>query len=160
MLTTDDASVRRARAITETVSKLLEEHGVPGELTLTGGSSLPGLVTKGDIDLHLRVRRADFDRAVARLDAVAGAAHPEIWTSTFATFERTEEPSVGIAVTVSGCEHDIRFTSGWAHLRENPHAREAYNALKLTADYEGAKSRFFDTISHAATPDAGHPDGR
>jgi hypothetical protein len=150
MLTTDESSVERARAIAEVVRGLLRAHGVAGELTLTGGSSLPGLLTKGDIDLHLRVSAADFADVVERLRGVADAAHPEIWTDTFATFERIQEPIVGIAVTVVGSEHDTRFTSGWAHLAEHADAREEYNALKRRVEYEAEKSRFFDTISAAS----------
>ena len=147
MFTTDEASVERAQGIAKVVSDLLEEQGVTGELRLTGGSSLPGLVTKGDIDLHLRVAAERFEDVVERLRGVADAAHPEIWTATFATFERTEEPSVGIAVTVIGCEHDTRFTTGWAHLAGDANARSEYNALKRTSQYDDAKSRFFDRIS-------------
>ena len=36
----------------------------PHELELTGGSSVPGALTMGDVDLHLRVDRSDFDRLV------------------------------------------------------------------------------------------------
>lgn len=158
MLITDEALVRRARMIAGDVADLLREHGVAGELTLTGGSSLPGLLTKGDIDLHLRVSDADFPQAVERLRDVAAAAHPEIWTGSFATFERAEEPAVGIAVTVIGSEHDVRFTSAWAHLAEDSAAREEYNALKRSAPYEAAKSRFFDRISGASANDAGDGD--
>lgn len=147
MFVTDAASVFRADAIAAAVRALLAAHAVPGELSLTGGSSLPGLLTKGDIDLHLRVRADRFESAVERLRAVAGAVHPEIWTRTFATFERTDEPAVGIAVTVIGCGHDIRFTSGWARLAEDPDARDEYNALKRAEEYEDAKSEFFDRIS-------------
>ncbi|MET0315880.1 MAG: hypothetical protein ABW188_03570, partial [Rhodococcus fascians] len=67
--------------------------------------------------------------------------------------ERTEGPAVGIAVTAVGCEHDIRFTSGWAHLAQDSAAREEYNALKRSVDYEVAKSRFFDEISGDSATD-------
>lgn len=150
MRTTDEASVRRARSIADAMRKLLEEHAVPGELALTGGSSLPGLATKGDVDLHLRVSPSDFASAVTRLGEVADAARPEIWTRTFATFERADEPVVGIAVTVIGSEHDIRFTRGWAYLAEHADTRAEYNALKGDGDHEAAKSRFFDRLSTAA----------
>jgi GrpB-like predicted nucleotidyltransferase (UPF0157 family) len=147
VITTDHLSVERARAIAAEARDLLAEHGVPGELVLTGGSSLPGLVTKGDIDLHLRVRSAEFAAAVERLQTVARIAHPEIWTPSFATFERVEPPVVGIAVTVRGSEHDVRFTTAWERLAGDGAAREEYNALKQAEDYEAAKSSFFDRIS-------------
>ena len=36
-------------------SRRLAELGVPGELVLVGGCSVPGALTRGDVDLHLRV---------------------------------------------------------------------------------------------------------
>jgi hypothetical protein len=148
VITTDRLSVERAHAIAEEVRDLLAEHGVPGDLVLTGGSSLPGLVTKGDIDLHLRVQGGEFAAAVERLRRVARVAHPEIWTASFATFERAEPPVAGIAVTVRGSEHDVRFTTAWERLTADRAAREEYNALKLAGDYEAAKSSFFDRIGN------------
>ena len=38
-----------------------------GELVLTGGSSVPGALTVGDIDLHLRVEPEQFAASVARI---------------------------------------------------------------------------------------------
>ena len=52
---TTAATVERARAVFEVHRDRLREHGVPGELELTGGSSVAGLLTKGDIDLLRRV---------------------------------------------------------------------------------------------------------
>lgn len=150
MYLTDHASVRRALEIADLARELLAARGVPGELVLTGGSSLPGLLTKGDIDLHLRVPAAQFDVAVERLRLVAEAVRTDIWSSGFATFERSDEPVVGIAATVVGSEHDVRFTTGWARLAEDAVARGEYNALKTAGNDESAKSTFFDRFEPSA----------
>src|SRR5688572_2644643 len=78
-----------------------------GELALTGGSSVPGALTVGDIDLHLRVEPEQFAGSVARLREVYDPVHLEIWTETLATFAVSGE-AVGIAVTPVGSEHDRR----------------------------------------------------
>ncbi|WP_157973925.1 GrpB family protein [Desertihabitans aurantiacus] len=147
MRTTDEATVARARATAREAAALLARHEVPGELVLTGGSSLPGLLTKGDVDLHLRVAPGELAAAVERLRTVAEPVHPAIWTDEFATFERREPPVVGIAVTVVGGEHDTRFVRGWARLRDDPAARHRYNELKRGTDVEAAKSAFFDALA-------------
>lgn len=153
--TTTAESVAAARMILNQERRALAEAGIEGELTLTGGSSLEGLLTKGDIDLQLRVTRQQFPYAVAGLHRMSGRyvpAHPEIWTPWLAAFERAEGPPVGIAVTIVGSEHDRRFVTSWRRMADDPGAREEYNAVKRRAtDYEAEKSRFFDGIGGEPT---------
>jgi hypothetical protein len=121
----------------------------PHELVLTGGSSLPGTVTKGDVDLHLRVAPEDFDSTVARMKDLFPVVHPEIWQPTLATFAVPEARlPTGIAVTPIGSEHDVRFRRTWQLLATYPHLLAEYNATKLSGegDYEQRKSAFFDRI--------------
>ncbi|MBL7252727.1 hypothetical protein [Paractinoplanes lichenicola] len=56
------------------------------ELLLVGGSSLPNTLTKGDVDLHLRVPDQDFPAVIAALSKIYTKVHAEIWQSTLATF--------------------------------------------------------------------------
>jgi GrpB-like predicted nucleotidyltransferase (UPF0157 family) len=145
-LTTAETVARARRILASERSKLVRGK-VPGELSLTGGSSLEGLLTKGDIDLHLRVADSDFAVAVERLSGIYSAARPEIWTSRFAVFEQPSAPPVGVAVTVIGSEHDTRFLRSWDRLGSDQTVREQYNLLKRTSrDVEGSKSRFFDGL--------------
>ncbi|MHA7262220.1 GrpB family protein [Arthrobacter sp. TMN-37] len=145
---TTPKSVERANTILAAERSRMDAEGVPGELLLTGGSSIAGLVTKGDIDLHLRVAESDFPVAVSRLRRLYTAALPEIWTASFAVFERSALPPVGVAVTVIGSEHDQRFVRSWEQLRSRAGAREQYNVLKRTSDdVEAAKSAFFDDLA-------------
>ncbi len=149
-LTTPE-SVQQAVAALAGERRKLTAEGVPGNLSLTGGSSLAGLLTKGDIDLHLRVAADDFPVAVSRLPALFAAARTEIWTSCFAVFERASVPPVGVAVTVVGSEHDLRFLRSWEQMGQSAAAREQYNILKRTStDVEADKSRFFDSLTAAA----------
>jgi len=145
-LTTGD-SVDRARAQLEAMRTALASAGVPGQLVLTGASSIEGLWTKGDIDLHLRVTERDFATAIELLPALLPIAHPDIWTPWFAVFERLTPP-LGIAVTVIGSEHDLRFVRSWQRMADDPDARRRYNEVKLGGgNVEDAKSRFFDDLA-------------
>jgi GrpB protein len=118
------------------------------ELVLTGGSSVPGALTKGDIDLHLRVAPADFGTTVAALRTIYAVAHPEIWQSTLATFTVEAELPTGLAVTPAGSEHDLRFRRTWELLAADRELLAEYNAVKLSGggDYETRKSAFFDRL--------------
>jgi GrpB-like predicted nucleotidyltransferase (UPF0157 family) len=121
------------------------------ELDLVGGSSVPAALTKGDVDLHLRVPAPDFDRAVAALRGVYQVVHPEIWQESLATFAVPAALPTGVAVTPIGSGHDVRFRRSWQLLAADPRLVEAYNAVKLRhrdvpEDYERHKSAFFDTL--------------
>ena len=132
---------------------------VPGsDLVLTGASSLPGALTSGDIDLHLRVPPARFAAAVAALSDAYRVVHKEIWSSTLATFAAPDDDLVGIAATPVGSEHDERFRAAWERLANDAGALAAYNELKRShagaelAAYLAAKGAFFDRLATGAEP--------
>jgi GrpB-like predicted nucleotidyltransferase (UPF0157 family) len=123
----------------------------PHELMLVGGSSLPATLTKGDVDLHLRVPVDAFTPAVAALRDVYDVVHREIWAPTLATFAVRAALPTGIAVTPAGSEHDLRFTRAWQRLAADPALVDAYNTVKLRhredpREYERGKSAFFDSL--------------
>ncbi|QGQ21108.1 hypothetical protein GC089_14505 [Cellulomonas sp. JZ18] len=138
-----------AVAVVEAERAALRARGVPGELVWTGGSSVPGALTRGDVDLHLRVAPEEFARAVALLREDHAVVHPEIWCATLATFAVDAPVPAGLAVTPVGSEHDVRFTRTWELLRTDPRLLAAYNAMKTSAadaDYEDRKSVFVDRL--------------
>ncbi len=121
------------------------------ELVLVGGSSVPAALTKGDVDLHLRVPAAEFDRTVALLRGVYQVVHPEIWQETLATFAVPAALPAGVAVTPADSVHDVRFRRSWQLLAADPQLVEAYNTMKLRhrdrpEEYERHKSAFFDML--------------
>lgn len=149
----------QGKSVLAAVQALLDTIGVPGQLVLVGGSSVPGALTRGDIDLHLRVPSGDFDQVASRLKDVFDVVHPEIWAPTLATFDVTRDPPVGLAVTPRDSEHDLRFTRSWQLLAADPGLVQAYNEVKQSAaddEYEARKSDFFDMLL-ALWPV--HPDG-
>jgi uncharacterized protein len=119
----------------------------PHELVLSGGLSVPGALTKGDVDLHLRVAAADFPATVDVLRSLYAVVRPDIWQDTLATFEVEADLPTGIAVTPIGSEHDVRFRRGWERIRADPGLLAEYNALKTGGgDYEERKSAFFSRL--------------
>ena len=138
------AARRILAAVRKRVAPLLPPH----ELVHTGATSVAGALTKGDVDLHLRVAPADFPAAVAALRGVYRVVHPEIWQDTLATFEVDAELPTGIAVTPVGSGHDVRFSRGWKRIRAEPGLLAEYNALKVAGgDYEERKSAFFSRLA-------------
>lgn len=121
------------------------------ELVLVGGSCVPGALTKGDVDLHLRVPTGNFDRTVAVLRGIYQVVHLEIWQPSLATFAVEAPLPTGIAVTPVGSEHDLRFSRSWQLLVADPDLLKAYNAMKLRSqddsrEYERHKAEFFDML--------------
>lgn len=147
------ADVVRADRIRRRERTRLARLGIGHEIVLTGGSSVPGALTGGDVDLHLRVPARDFARVVAALGSAYEMVHPQIWTASLATFAAAGSEAVGIAVTPIDSEHDRRFRTTWERLASDAALLEAYNALKRryaggdTEEYRAAKSRFFDELS-------------
>jgi len=151
--------LRPAEEFTGTARATLTEVGAalapllpPHELLLTGGSSVPGALTKGDVDLHLTVAPSDFDGTVATLRTLYPVVHPEIWQATLATFTVPARLPTGLAVTPAGSEHDRRFRRTWRLLGADPGLLAAYNAMKVAGagGYETRKSAFFEWLLTSA----------
>ncbi|WP_344222671.1 hypothetical protein [Kribbella sancticallisti] len=146
-----DTLLEDARRIHTEVQAELAAAGVPGDLVLTGASSLPGLLTRGDVDLHLRVPPETFPAVLAALDTRYPRASLHSWAATLAVYAVPgfAHPT-GLAVTPVDSEHDHRFTRGWARLDADAGLRTQYNILKQTAPddqtYEAEKSAFFSRL--------------
>lgn len=144
------------------VAATLAGLGVQGEVVLTGGLSVPGALTKGDIDLHLRVQPHDFEEVVARLRRVLPVASPQAWAATLAVFDVPGPRPTGLAVTPVDSEHDTRFRLTWEALRADALLLGHYNTLKSQsvdpADYEERKSRFFTDVSARGSRAPGSAD--
>ena len=140
-----------ARAVHREVSALLDRLNIPGTLELTGGSSTPGAITKGDIDLHLRVEPDTYVAVLARLDEALSRTNLDAWADTLAVFAVTGDRTVELAVTPIDSEHDRRFRVAWERLRSEPDLLREYNELKLSAfgtpQYDSVKSDFFTRIT-------------
>ena len=125
------------------------------EVVHTGATSLPAALTRGDLDIHVRVSAGDFSQAREAFALVYTSHRADMWTAGFATFVAANAPiATGVALTAMGSEHDRRFVVAWERLERDPQLLEAHNAIKLKYEgavdadsYEAAKSAFFTALT-------------
>ena len=113
-----------------------------------GATAAPGCLTKGDLDIVVRVEAVDFaaaDSAIATLLARnTGSTH----TDTFSAFEDGgTSPHLGVQLVVAGSPDDC-FHSFAEALQRDPDLLARYNDLKRQYDghpmdvYRAAKDAF------------------
>jgi GrpB-like predicted nucleotidyltransferase (UPF0157 family) len=140
------------RLFSETVQSLRPHLPASAEIHHVGATSVPGCLTKGDLDVVVRVAASDF----AAADRVLGSRYARnagsIRTEIFSAFESPDSvPPLGIQLTAKGGEYDV-FHVFVARLLEDPKLVERYNALKRRFEgqpmeaYRTAKSAFIREI--------------
>jgi GrpB-like predicted nucleotidyltransferase (UPF0157 family) len=105
-----------------------------------GATALPGGVTKGDVDVLVRVSAASFPAAVAALRGEFAVRQPDNWTAEFASFgdDASHELPLGLQVVVKDSQGDfLLFLRD--HLLANPDVLAEYNRLKRAHAGEGAQ---------------------
>ena len=96
-----------------------------------GATAIPGSLTKGDLDLLVRVPRGAFSVAVDALRGRYAIDQPADWTEAFASFgEEDGELPVGIQLVVAGSNVDITFRLLRRLFRTRPDLVEQSNELK------------------------------
>jgi GrpB-like predicted nucleotidyltransferase (UPF0157 family) len=129
------------------------EAVVPGaRIEHVGSTAIPGSLTKGDLDVQLRVQAAQYAAAKERLcqlfDVNAGgfSGHDAISFEDY-----SGEPHVGIHLTVVGGSADIQWRFRDLLLASKP-LRQEYDDLKRRfegksmARYRDAKADFVDRV--------------
>lgn len=113
---------------------------------------MPGALTKGDVDLAVRVPKSLFCDAIRALESVYAVHQPENWTATYASFK--EEPlkdlPVGVQLSVRDSQDD-HFVATRDLLRSDTDLLSDYNALKSShgndnETYRAAKAAFFENL--------------
>jgi GrpB-like predicted nucleotidyltransferase (UPF0157 family) len=110
---------------------------LPGaEIVHVGSTAVPGALTKGDVDLMVRVPANAFEPAVRALGSAYSVHQPENWTPTYASFVDPEstDPPVGVQLVVAGSKDEALFEPFVAALRGDPALLAEYNALKRRLD--------------------------
>lgn len=115
-----------------------------------GATAIPGCLTKGDLDLVVRVEAADFPLAEACLAARFGRNTGSVRTDDFAAFA-DDALALGIQLTAKDGRFDTfhRFT---AALQADALLVERYNALKRRcaggsmAAYRAEKAAFIEEV--------------
>lgn len=127
------------------------------EVLHIGSTAVPGCLTKGDLDVVVRVARDDFDAADTALAARFTRNLGSIRTNEFAAFEDEAcTPHLGIQLTSKDGTFD-GFHLFAAALRNDPALVRRYNALKLAHDgqpmdqYRAAKDAFVAEVMNDAS---------
>ena len=122
------------------------------EIRHIGATAVPGCLTKGDLDIVVRIPTEAFRQADAFLAARFARNEGSIRTESFSAFEDVStDPHLGIQLTVIGGDHDF-FHLFVEALRQSPEMMGAYNALKRRydgremADYRTAKDAFVECV--------------
>jgi GrpB-like predicted nucleotidyltransferase (UPF0157 family) len=146
----DSASARRSFArIAADVSSIL-----PGaEIEHVGATAVSGCLTKGDLDVLVRVTHQDFPLAMRTLDAVLRRGERNDPTSDYVEYDcGCAGCSASVQLVVAGCWHDRRFRQLKSVLESDAAALARYNELKrrheghALSDYGVAKSAFIDEL--------------
>ncbi|MBA2462792.1 MAG: GrpB family protein [Actinobacteria bacterium] len=120
------------------------------EVRHTGGTSVSGVLTTGDVDLQVRTDARSFDAARDVLSQLYEPLYPKAWHAESAFFVAAgSEPRVEVALTAIGSLDDLHHGEAWSLIAGDPHLIERYNAMKRAHegrsldDYNTAKRDFF-----------------
>ena len=127
---------------------------IPGaEVEHIGGTSIPGALTKGDVDLVVFVGSEDFSTGVERLRAIYEVNQPENWTPAFASFKDDASFTLPFGAQLIVREAETYFFVRLRErLRSDPEALEQYNAIKRAHEggdptiYREAKGAFIERL--------------
>ena len=122
------------------------------ELEHVGATSVPGALTKGDVDVLVRVSPERFEAAAQCLRRLYAVHQPHNWTPTLASFVDDEADGipVGIQLVAAGSEDDAMFGAFRDALADDPALLAEYNDLKRRLDgeqygpYTEIKGRFIE----------------
>ncbi len=136
------------KVFVEQKSKVLENLPF-AEVEHIGSSSIPNSLTKGDLDINIRVQKEDFSASVGALKEMYEINQSENWTDSFASFKDSSlEIDFGAQLTVIGSLDD-KFVAQRDLLLNHPELVEELNHLKRSFegksmdDYRKAKYDFF-----------------
>lgn len=124
----------------------------PADIRHIGATAVPGCLTKGDLDIVVRVNREDFAASEAAMAQHLDRNLGSVRMDTFAAFEDTTcAPPLGIQLTAIDGPFDDFHTFVEA-LQRDPSLVAAYNALKSKFagrpmdDYRAAKDAFVERV--------------
>ncbi len=145
-----DAVAEDAAAAFAAHRRRIAERLPEAQIRHTGGTSVAGLLTTGDVDLHVRVAAEALAHAREVLCELYEPAYVDVWHSEGAFFVAPgAQPPVEIALTAIGSLDDLHHGEAWERIAADPDLIQRYNALKRayegrSADeYHAAKREFF-----------------
>lgn len=158
ILTMSDIHIVPVSTLRATVQKILGtaiqrlERILPNaKIHHIGSTAIPGMLTKGDLDLLIQVPQAHFQSVTQTLKQHFAVNQPENWTTDYASFKEDEvyPLPLGVQLVIENSSMDFFLND---YFRKNHEAVKRYNALKRTyaggvqAAYLQAKADFLETI--------------
>lgn len=140
----------KVNALFETEKAKLLELFPHADIQHIGGTSVPCTISKGDLDINVRVEQAEFDAVVERIKTIYEINQPNNWTAGFASF-KDDSRDLGIQVTAIGLLDDC-FVTQRDYLREHPEKVIELNQLKerfegkSMNEYRKEKRVFFEEL--------------
>lgn len=126
----DKAHTVAATLFTRTAAFLRSILPVSAEILHVGATAVPECLTKGDLDIVVRVKQDDFVTAHSAIAAEFGTNEGSVKTEGFAAFEdKNSIPELGIQLTAVGGAFDF-FHKFSEFLRTHPQQLEKYRAAK------------------------------
>lgn len=118
-----------------------------------GGTSIPGALTKGDLDISVSVEEKDFKQAVEFCSKLFQPVYQDmLWNNNFAVFQDKSNPiKVDIMLVVRNSSYDS-FVKTRDFISRNSEVLNEYNKIKeqyLEIPYEEylkMKKGFFENI--------------
>lgn len=145
-----DEFANDARAAFDEHRHRIREHLRNAEVRPTGGTSIAGVLTSGDVDLQVRVTPEVFEDACKVLSRLYESFHLDARHAECAFFTSPDsEPQVEVALTVIGCLDDFHHGEAWDRIAADRELVEQYNAMKCAHEggsldeYLAAKRAFF-----------------
>jgi GrpB-like predicted nucleotidyltransferase (UPF0157 family) len=122
------------------------------EVEHVGSTAVPGSLTKGDLDIQVRVSAEQFAETDAALGRHYARNVESTHSATFSSFKDDgADPPLGIQLTAIGGPEDF-FVRIREFLIANEESNERYNELKrrfegaTMAEYRAAKSAFLEEL--------------
>ncbi|WP_153461974.1 GrpB family protein [Sediminibacillus terrae] len=131
--------------------KLIREQLPQADIHYIGSTAVRDSLTKGDVDLQVRVDQQDFPEAKKALQGMYDVNKGSFRTSFFCGFEGEDVLPVGVQLTVIESEAD-HFLKTTGFFQAHPSYNEAYDQLKKQFDgkemehYRNAKAEFLTDI--------------
>lgn len=150
----DEARERADKLFSVMHRTLSEMLPLTAEVRHIGSTAVPGCLTKGDLDILIRLPVEDFAAADSALASKFRRNEGSVRTATFSAFEEASlDPHIGLQLTTIDGPYDF-FHSFVEALLSSPELVSEYNDLKLKHDgtdmelYRAAKDAFVERVLH------------
>ena len=148
-----DSVAEEAAAVFAAHARRIRQRLPYVEVVHHGGTSVSGLLTSGDVDLHVRADEQWFEPGRELLSELYEPLFRDEWDFEVAYFVAPgAQPPVEIVLTLIGSVDDLYHGAAWQRITVDHDLAERYNALKREhesgslADYKAAKRDFFHKI--------------